>query len=317
MNSLFFFSLALSIVLTITITEASICFPEYLSIFLWTSDDRTQEITYDLRSLCSITDRTYYVPIPGDTTHNWTIRYSFGGNNTKRCNPPWTHYNSGGSFYQEYDGWRQPNDPKNIWFGKYTIDPETGKNVSMDNPCEIIAHSRPDFDLIDPNNPLNGGISLSYTGLPDSVADVFNQCPEDARYGSNLPRSVTVMMYCDPSGSLNDVSPVFWIESSPCTYVFTVKSKAGCGVQGDPIAQQIYANQQAKIQPGTNFGFVVLGGVLCIVFQVLYNYAQHNGYIDMIKLKISGVSSGAVYSKGVGSSSSAPFVKSSGGYGST
>lgn len=307
--------------------SASVCFPEYQSIFLWTSDDRTQEVTFDLRSLCTVSssgvggnDRSFIVPMPFDPLHNWTVWYTFGGNNSKKCNPTWQHYNSGGSFIQQWDTWRLPTDPQNKWSGKFTTDPETGQNVSVDAPCEIIAHSRPDFDLIDPSNPLTGGISLSYQGLPDSAADTFNQCPPDARWGSNLPRTVTVLMMCDPSGYVNDVTGVSWIEVSPCTYQFTVKSKAGCGVQGDPIAQQIYANEQAKTLPATNFGFTILGGFLFFVLQVAFVYANQHGYIDMLRSKVGlgGSSSGYLKasSSGSGGGSSQPLTKASTGYGS-
>ena len=314
---------------SLSLASASVCFPEYQSIFLWTSDDRTLEVTFDLRSLCTVSsngvggpDRSFIVPMPPPNQRfNWTVWYTFGGNNTKRCNPTWGHYNSGGSFIQQWDTWRPSTDPQNIWAGKFTTDPETGKNVSVDAPCEIIAHSRPDFDLIDPSNPLTGGISLSYQGLPDSVADAFNQCPKDNRWGSNLPRTVTVLMMCDPNGAVNDVTPVGWIEVSPCTYQFTVKSKAGCGVQGDPIAQQIYASEQAKTQPATNFGFTILGGFLFFVLQVAFVYANQNGYIDMVRSKIGLGSSSSNYlrgtSSGSGGASSVPLNKASSGYGST
>ena len=132
--------------------------------------------------------------------------------------------------------------------------------------------------------------------------------------------TVNVMMMCDPSGYVNDVTSVSWVEVSPCTYQFTVKSKAGCGEIGDPIAQQIYANEQAKTQPATNFGFTILGGFLFFVLQVAFVYANQHGYIDMIRSAV-GLRSSSGYlkasSSGSGSGSSQPLTKASTGYGST
>jgi hypothetical protein len=162
--------------------RASQCFAEYQSFFTWFDDARTQQFSYDLRDLCTTGAGTAGPDLSWNTgpcagkgcMNNYTIWFAIGGNLTRRCNPKWTHYMSGGSIFQTWGGIPDPalNPPR--------ADPETGAVLPVDPNCEILAHTRPDFDLQDAANPATGGITLSFQALPDAVNDI-NSCPADVR----------------------------------------------------------------------------------------------------------------------------------------
>ena len=159
---------------------ASVCFPEYQSYFTWFNDARTQQFSYDLRDLCTTgagtigRDNAWNTGLCSGKScmNNYTIFFSIGGNLTRRCNPSWTHFMSGGSIFQT---WGDAPDPALF---PPRADPETGAVLPVDPNCEILAHTRPDFDLQDPANPATGGITLSFQALPDAVNDI-NSCPAD------------------------------------------------------------------------------------------------------------------------------------------
>ena len=67
-----------------------------------------------------------------------------------------------------------------------------------------------------------------------------------------------------------------------------MRSKAACGVVGDQIAAGIAASQAAVTQPGTNFGFTLLGGFLLVFFQVAYGWASAKGYVDARRDRLRG-----------------------------
>jgi hypothetical protein len=334
--------------------QSSTCFPEYLSIFRWINNGRTQEYSYDLRTLCNV-DRFIAYPIPSNPQTFWYFFWSVGGNisrDTFSCNPPWTPtYFSGGSFIQTYD-WNKPSPtPPPLWPANAT-DPETGKALSGPSyPCIIFAHTRPEFDLIDENNPATGGLRLSYLGLSEPASDAFNQCPYSDVYSGEQPRRLSINLLCDPFGSDSDVTyapnpafpsdPMsFFKEVSTCTYELTVRTKAACGVSGDPYAPSpssapppsptalpsatatpapVAAAAAAAIDtPGKNFGYTVLGSVLTVAGYFSFLWLDHRGYLDAARARLPAALGGRAaggYTSSAGSSS-ASFTKSAGAYGS-
>ena len=44
------------------------------------------------------------------------------------------------------------------------------KFVPCTAECEVLGHDRPEFDVLDPNNPRTGGIRLRHTSLPSQVS---------------------------------------------------------------------------------------------------------------------------------------------------
>ncbi len=246
--------------------RASLCYPEYQSIFHWLDSSLKQEFTFDLRPLCSGSEGTrasgpdlvFIQPFPPpNQARNWTMLYSIGGNVSARCNPRWTTYSSGGSFIQVWDTDRPlPGGTKK--------DPETGANVTTGHPCEVLASSRPEWDLLDESNPRTGGIQLRYSSVPDSASD-GSTCPYDTRYNTPILRSLTIALRCDATIPVTVVQPLSFVETSTCTYTFTVATGAACGVAGDPYAQ-IYSGDasgtSAAASAGAQFGYTLLGGTL-------------------------------------------------------
>ena len=293
---------------------ASVCFPEYQSYFTWFNDARSQQFSYDLRDLCTTGSGTTGRDLSWNTgpctgkgcMNNYTIFFTFGGNLTRRCNPTWDHYMSGGSIFQT---WGATPDPKAY---PARPDPETGATVPVDANCEILAHTRPDFDLQDPGNPATGGIALSYQALPDAVNDL-NSCPPDQRYGETKgPRFLTVFLDCDPYGYLDVVTPYNMTEVSTCHYQLFMRTKAACGISGDAIAAGIAAQQAQATQPARDFGFTVMGGVLLVVVQVLYARGAF-GALASFASSLRGGAAGGVAAGGSKGPRSASLVGSGGG----
>jgi len=299
---------------------ASVCFPEYQSYFTWFNDDRTAQYSFDLRDICTTgagnVGRDYAWntgPCTGKgCMNNYTIYWTLGGNLTRRCNPNWAHFMSGGSIFQT---WGNTPDPK-LYPAK--ADPETGLLMPIDANCEILAHTRPDFDLQDPTNPATGGITLSYQALPDAVGDK-NSCPADKRYGETQgPRFLTVLVDCDPLGYINVATPYNMTETSPCHYSLFMTSKAACGIVGDAIAAGIAAQQAAVTQPGRDVGFTLLGSLVLLALQVLYARGAFSALTDFAGRLGLGGSGGGGAGRGGGDGGAAkakPFAGSGGAYG--
>ena len=87
--------------------------------------------------------------------------------------------------------------------------------------------------------------------------------PIDPNTGYPRQRQINVNMYCNKNGKRTDplVTNSFW-DTSDCVYRISMTHFAACGVEGDPFEY----NQD----PGVNFGFVILGGVLTVVFYYLF-----------------------------------------------
>ena len=70
-------------------------------------------------------------------------------------------------------------------------------------------------------------------------------------------------MYCNKNGKRTDPLVVnSFYDILDCVYRISMTHFAACGVEGDPFEY----NQD----PGVNFGFVILGGVLTVVFYYLF-----------------------------------------------
>lgn len=197
-----------------------------------------------------------------------------------RCNPVWNTYFSGGSFIQAWD----LDKPRPTQMRK---DPETNQTVQTSYPCEILAHDRPEFDLIDETNPATGGIALSFSALPEPLSD-GNKCPTSPIYGGGqIPRSITILLYCDPSGSTTDLKPLGktpFVEVSPCVYQVSFTTKAACGISGDP-----FDIQSPVSTPGKNFGFTILGSFLTAGSYMAFMALDARGYLDTIKNSLSNL----------------------------
>lgn len=57
--------------------SSSTCYPEYQSVFHWLNSGRTEEYSYDLRTLCGV-DRFFAYPIASDPTRFWYFFWQIG-----------------------------------------------------------------------------------------------------------------------------------------------------------------------------------------------------------------------------------------------
>lgn len=295
----------------------SVCYKEYLSIFHWLNADRSQEYSYDLKPLCGV-DRVLAVPMPNVIpVRYWFFLWAIAGNVSRQtfaCNPVWgggatKTYFSSGSFIQTYD-WDKPRPTPNPG----QTDPETGLAVVTTVPCVIFAHDRPEFDLLDENNPATGGIRLSYSGLTEPASDKNNACPTSDLYGGGeSPRFLHINMFCDPKQEDLSTNKLLFNEIAPCVYELNVTTKYACGVAGDP-----YAPIQDVATPGRNFGFTVLGSVLTVVAYAGFLWLDARGYFDALRARLPG-SFGGSYHKTPASASSYGFTSAGAGgtYGSS
>ena len=301
------FSFIVMLLISVPLTHAqlppllpSVCYKEYLTIFHWLNTLKSEEFSYDLGTLCGL-DRQLIIPFGNDPSgRNWTIFYAIGGNiSSFRCNPRWQTYFSGGSFIQTWD-WDKaaPSGTRN--------DPETNVTGPTSRPCEILAHDRPEFDLIDETNPATGGIRLTYSALPEPAAD-SNTCPFDPIFNGPGMRSLRINLLCDPLGSINDIKTDVsqWSEYSACKYQLTVTTKAACGISGDPYVPQQTQQTVNTDNPGKNFGFTTLGSVLAVASFMIFRWADARGLISKIQLHLPSSLGG-----GGGGQSSTSFTSS-------
>ena len=266
--------------------RAAVCFDEWQCIFHWLDAAKTTEYSYDLRPLCVANDRVFSITTPEG--YQWAVRYAVCGNVSTACNPSWPHAVSRGNVVQDLLTAPSP--------GTMTTDPETGQSVPATSDCEVIGHTRPEFDLLDESNPATGGIVLKHSSLPPSASDKY-KCPTDSRTGYPRERSVSIVILCDPSLPVSQLKEVSFAEVKPsgglgtCVYNLTLRSGAACGAAGDPYdpagtsggAAAASADCQRRVQigvPGTNFGYGGLGSVLCVAAQAAVGWLRERGLLD-------------------------------------
>ena len=146
--------------------------------------------------------------------------------------------------------------------------------------CEIIAYGNAAYNYrwIDGNNPLTGGIRwTAYGDAPDNGDDFT--CPIDPNTGYPRARTLYVNMYCNQGGKRTDALQINqFYDSGDCVYRVSMTHFAACGVVGDPFEY----NQD----PGVNFGFTVLGGVLAVFFYYLYHFGEDRGWWEPIRSRL-------------------------------
>lgn len=170
-----------------------------------------QEYSWDFRPLCG-QDRNWTITTAQG--YVWSIIYTVCGNTSYRCNPRWSHVSAGGVVHQT---WGQHPDEC------IATDPETGKVVPCTQDCEVLGHTRPEFDLVDESNPATGGVILRHSGLVPTSRDP-NGCATNPLTGYPRERSMDMILQCDQSMSRNAIRPVSFVEPVPgnCYYQFTL-----------------------------------------------------------------------------------------------
>jgi hypothetical protein len=130
--------------------------------------------------------------------------------------------------------------------------------------------------LTDPNNPLNGGVTLIHSGMPPDIEDPF-QCPTNPSTGLVGERQLIIQLSCDTRGSTSDISITSITEPASCVYLIQASTRAACGVVGDPYTCGYSDN------PAHSFGFVVLGVALTIFVSFVYSYGDERGWWNSVK----------------------------------
>jgi hypothetical protein len=170
--------------------------------------------------------------------------------------------------------------------GCKTTDPETGNAVDCTPDCEVLGHTRPEFDVVDDNNPATGGVLLRHAGLVPALSDQYG-CQIDPRTGYPRERLLDIVLQCDKGLSRNSIVPVSFVEVNPgqCYYRFTLRTGAACAYAGDPFDP---AAPVANDGPN-NFGFVVLGFVLVVGLQFATAWAAARGYLSNLPLQLHNI----------------------------
>jgi hypothetical protein len=283
---------------------ASVCFDEYQCITHWISSDRSQEYSFDFRPLCSLgntvvgNDGSGIVRTPsGDFNwtmytpegYRWEIIFNICGNTTAACNPSWAHSFSRGVLIQSW------GDPP----GGTTTDPETGQTVPTTPACEVLGHTRPEFDFVDPTNPGTGGVILRHSSLPPMQGDPF-PCLTNPLTGYPKERNLDIVLLCDSSLTSDNLAPVSFVESKQyglgtCSYVFTLRTGAACGVSGDPFDMVVTPDTSSNA--ASNFGYTVLGAFLAVGLQFGFTRAYAGGHLARFGLGGGGGGSGGADGK--------------------
>lgn len=240
------------------------CFERYQCTFH--HDVNGQEYSWDMHQLCRGPGNEYSYIDPLNHSYSFNIC----GMTSTICAPSYPMYDSHGVAVQTWTS-APACDPQNPG----CTDWNTGKPVCCTGQCAVLGTEFFTFNLIDPSNPLTGGVSLVHVGMPPDDADPTN-CPVNPATGLARERQLTMNIYCDQGGSATSLTVIGASEPSVCSYVLELKSGAACGVKGDPF-------DGYRDNPGHSFGFVVLGSVLTIFVAFVYQFGDHRGWWNPIK----------------------------------
>lgn len=298
----------------VAVVSAGQCLERYQCIFH--SDVGGSEYSWDLSGLCR-TDagRGEYSVALGHspTVDGQWLAFNICGNTTSICadDPTKQLYTSRGAVVQYIDGWlndgaryqpstldqttacptSKPNRSCVDWDSSDGQTPPKPLLTNWQNPnpamqgccsdnCEVVATGYQQFSLINPNNPLTGGVRFTYGFIGTDADDNFG-CPQDPT--STVPdlflqRQAVIELSCDPSIS-GYIAALTATETSTCRYLIKGRTAAACGVLGDPYDKQKYTG-------GDVFGYTILGAVICVLVQFTYAFADKKGWIDPITRRI-------------------------------
>jgi len=268
------------------------CFEKYQCIFH--HDVNGQEYSWDLHQLCQQSGAGYVYNAPFNTTYNFNIC----GNTSTVCSPGWTMYNSHGAAVQTWTS--PPACPTPT-----CTDWDTGAPICCTGECAVLGTQYFQFSLLDPNNPLTGGIQFVHTGMPPDINDPFN-CPVNPVNNLARERQLIIQIACDQGGSKNPptLSGIIAAEVGTCLYTISAKSYAACGIKGDPY-DGYYDD------PGHSFGFVVLGATLTVLTYFAVTFADGRGWLDPVKNRLPAWAKCQTCSRGGSSSGGSSSYSSS------
>lgn len=108
----------------------------------------------------------------------------------------------------------------------------SGNPACCSSDCSVLGHGEPQFSLVDPEDPVHGGIQFTQASEPPQDDNPF-WCPWNPDTGSQFPRSIMYTIQCNETmapGTLN-VLDVYSNTSQACQYFLVLESLHGCGVK--------------------------------------------------------------------------------------
>lgn len=142
-------------------------------------------LTFDFRRLCNAGgDYT----LMDDQGHTYYAQIC--GLAAKKCLPHM--YETEYEYGRVVQAWGSPPSCDNT-----CVESRTGAPVCCTEDCEVTGVYKPNFQLIDPNNP-KAGMRLTYTGATPTRDDTYS-CPVNPSTGVPYPRVSHMEFYCDPN----------------------------------------------------------------------------------------------------------------------
>lgn len=115
--------------------------------------------------------------------------------------------------------------------GSTCPDPVTGNpTYPCTQNCEVLGVGIPIWELQDPDNPVTGGIKVSYVGAPSSGQEPY-PCPYNNVTGADGERSATILLHCAPELPLDSLIVLNVSEVAACQYVIEARTQNACGCE--------------------------------------------------------------------------------------
>lgn len=116
--------------------------------------------------------------------------------------------------------------------GGSCVNPATGASQPCSQMCEPLGYGPPLWSLLDATNA-SAGVQVTYTGIRATLGDPA-QCPYDPALGTETPRTVQILHYCNASLPAGEIVALGGYESPPCNYVLQTASRLACGLPVPP-----------------------------------------------------------------------------------
>ena len=307
----------------------SLCFPP--DQFRFSVFDKISGTTFrwDLSTLCKPSGSYQY---KGFGTEGQTFIFNVGGNASIPCAdfgvPRYPMYESWGTAIQMFQDGRgiNPRDDCLSEDGTPCVDWTYGGDLCCSpRHCEVVALEPAVFTPMNKQNLATGGVLLTHAGYPASDNDLV-RCPYQAD-GLRRLRTFELYMACNTSGSANDLVVTGYNEGDDgengqyCRFQVYVSTLAACGIP-DPLPTPPPESASDAINRlladgtlasrGSQFGYVILGGLLTIAFQYAY---EHRVTLHGM---ISKGSTGSLSTIFAGTKTSTPpLIPKASGYGAT
>lgn len=193
------------------------CDPSYECVYKYTAPDLSRFYTYDFSSLCASTDyflkdekeHEYYANICGTAQHiclpaTWQNTYDFG---------------------VAVQFWGGTPQCDNANPGCKT---HTGTQQCCTANCQVLGTGAPIWSLLDPTNPMTGGVKARFLGAAASDSDPF-WCTFNPQTGSQYEREVHFNFNCDSGVDGVVADKALQNTTNDCRYQLEFRTSKACG----------------------------------------------------------------------------------------